>query len=174
MIRKNSGIRGHSFGVKITVFWQLFFAKILGGCQNRTLYFCTHLRPKIGVGIHYIQYEKVISNFRNSFWKPRFSYPISDFGYHPDPEAPPLVVPRGGTTSRGALMSDSTFSQSHRSPMPLSKFRKPSAAPWSLLRGLCWNHRFRPLYSCEPPLVRGAGPLLEPPVPPLVQLRAHP
>ena len=163
MRRKNSGIRGHSFGVKITVFWQLFFAKILGGCQNRTLSFCTHLRPKIGVGIHYIQNEKVISNFRNSFWKPRFSYPISDFGYHPDPEAPPLVVPRGGTTSRGALMSDSTFSQSHRSPMPLSKFRKPSAAPWSLLRGLVGGA-----------VVLVAGPLLEPSVPPLVQLRAAP
>ena len=29
---------------------------------------------------------------------------------------------------------------------PLVRLR----APWSLLRGLCWNHRFRPLCSCRP------------------------
>ena len=43
-----------------------------------------------------------------------------------------------------------------------------TAAPWSLSRGLWWNMRFRPWYSCAPPLVRDAGPLLEPLVPPLV------
>tara|TARA_B100002051_G_C16672073_1_gene605062 strand:- start:981 stop:1298 length:318 start_codon:yes stop_codon:yes gene_type:complete len=47
--------------------------------------------------------------------------------------------------------------------MPLSKFRKPSAAPWSLLRGLVGGA-----------VVLVAGPLLEPSVPPLVQLRAAP
>ena len=43
-----------------------------------------------------------------------------------------------------------------------------TAAPWSLARGLWWNMRFHPWYSCAPPLVRDAGPLLEPLVPPLV------
>ena len=43
-----------------------------------------------------------------------------------------------------------------------------TAAPWSLSRGLCWNTWFRPWYGCAPPLVRDAGPLLEPLVPPLV------
>ena len=43
-----------------------------------------------------------------------------------------------------------------------------TAAPWSLSRGLWWNMRFHPWYSCAPPLVRDAGPLLEPLVPPLV------
>ena len=43
-----------------------------------------------------------------------------------------------------------------------------TAAPWSLSRGLWLNMRFRPWYSCAPPLVRDAGPLLEPLVPPLV------
>ena len=40
------------------------------------------------------------------------------------------------------------------------------------MRGLCWNDRFRPSCACVLPLVRDAGPLLEPLVPPLVRLRA--
>ena len=65
------------------------------------------------------------------------------------------------------------FWQSHRAPMPLSKFfSMQQAAPMSLMRGLCWNHRFRPSCACVLPLVRDAGPLLEPLVPPLVRLRA--
>ena len=57
-------------------------------------------------------------------------------------------------------------------PDAFVKFSQWAEAPWSLLRGLCWNHRFRPLCASVPPLVRGAGPLLEPLVPPLVRLRA--
>ena len=65
------------------------------------------------------------------------------------------------------------FWQSHRAPMPLSKFfSMQQAVPMSLMRGLCWNNRFRPSCACVLPLVRDAGPLLEPLVPPLVRLRA--
>ena len=170
MIRIFSIIPRNSYGVKNAFFWQLCFAKILGECQNRSLYFCTHLSAKMGVSIHCTQIEKSISNFRNSFWKPRFWHPISDFGNHPDPEAPLLVVLRGDTTSRGAHFLAIT-------PVPdaFVKFRTrrrrrgpccgasvgttgsaPCAVasrPWSVVRGLCWNHRFRPLCRCEPPNV---------------------
>ena len=65
------------------------------------------------------------------------------------------------------------FWQSHRSPMPLWNFRNglrrlgpccgasvgttgsaPCALrcrPWSVVRGLCWNHWFRPLCACVLP-----------------------
>ena len=35
-------------------------------------------------------------------------------------------------------------------PDAFVKFSQRPEAPWSLLRGLCWNHRFRPLCSCRP------------------------
>ena len=35
------------------------------------------------------------------------------------------------------------------------------AAPGSLLRGLCWNQRFRPFCACVPPLVRGYCKIFE-------------
>ena len=61
------------------------------------------------------------------------------------------------------------FMQSHRSPMPLSNFftkrrrgpwcgasvgatgsapRALACCPWSVMRGLCWNHWFRPSCAC--------------------------
>ena len=146
MIRIFSIIPRNSYGVKNAFFWQLCFAKILGECQNRSLYFCTHLSAKMGVSIHCTQIEKSISNFRNSFWKPWFWHPISDFGNHPDPEAPYWSCSEETPPVGGPI-----FWQSHRSPMPLSNFAPVGGA-----------------------VVRVAGPLLEPPVPPLVQLRAVP
>ena len=96
---------------------------------------------------------------------------------YPDPKAPRLVVRqappvRGAeNTSRGGRFSCPFYAISSV-PDAFVKFSQWAEAPWSLLRGLCWNHRFRPLCASVPPLVRGAGPLLEPLVPPLVRLRA--
>ena len=74
--------------------------------------------------------------------------------------------------SHRAPMPLSIFWQSHRGPMPLSKFfstrrhcpwcgasvgttgsAPPALAccPWSVMRGLCWNHWFRPLCACVLP-----------------------
>ena len=38
------------------------------------------------------------------------------------------------------------------SPVPdvFAKFPQRPPAPWSLLRGLCWNHLFRPFCACRP------------------------
>ena len=93
--------------------------------------------------------------------------------YCPDPKPPPPtpVRPRGAArTGEGGAIGW----QSHRSPMPLWNFRNglrrlgpccgasvgttgsaPCALrcrPWSVVRGLCWNHWFRPLCACVPVL----------------------
>ena len=91
--------------------------------------------------------------------------------YCPDPKPPPPtpVRPRGAARTGeggGDWLAITSV------PDAFVKFSQWAEAPWSLLRGLCWNHRFRPLCASVPPLVRGAGPLLEPLAPPLVRLRA--
>ena len=128
------------------------------------------------------------------FWKiENIAFDMPKIGLDALTQAPPpLLVPEQGRGTIGwqshrSPMPLSNFMQSHRSPMPLSNFmqshRSPmplwknvyqarQAAPSSLMRGLCWNHRFRPSCACVLPLVRAAGPLLEPLVPPLVLLRA--
>ena len=96
---------------------------------------------------------------------------VENWGWRSDPRPPPLSVP--------SQAGEGIFWQSLRSPMSLSNFRffgslfgprclcqnfataagalvlvaQWLAAPGSLLRGLCWNQRFRPSCACVPPLV---------------------
>ena len=70
---------------------------------------------------------------------------------------PPLLVPEQGRGTIGW--------QSHRSPMPLSNFMQSHRSPMPLWKKCLPSPASRAV-------VLDAGPLLEPPVPPLVRLRA--
>ena len=78
------------------------------------------------------------------FWNQRFQCNFESL-QPPWPEGPPTGGATGSTSTGGSVH----FMQSHRSPMPLSNF-----------------------FSKRRRVVLDAGPLLEPPVPPLVRLRA--
>ena len=163
-------------GWKLHVFDHYFHAKTHRECPNRSVYFCTDLSAKMGVSIDVYFWIEFDFDFWNQIFK------ISDFNAilnlcnHPDPKAPRLVVRQAApvrgaeNTGRGGRFSCPFYAISSV-PDAFVKFLY-QAAPWSLMRGLCWSHRFRPSCACVLPVVRDAGPLLEPLVPPLVRLRA--
>ena len=101
-----------------------------------------------------------------------------DLTHWPKPPLPCSCPSRGGGRLDGSLIGPRCLCRilcnliGPRCLCEKNVYQARQAAPSSLMRGLCWNHRFRPSCACVLPLVRAAGPLLEPLVPPLVLLRA--
>ena len=62
----------------------------------------------------------------------------------PDPKPPSPARARAGTNSGGG----GDFLAISSVPDAFVEFSQWPPAPWSLLRGLYWNHRFRPLCGC--------------------------
>ena len=157
----------NSYGVKIACFWPLFSCKDTGG-MPQPFSLLLH-RPECENGCQHWCILWIEFDF--DFWNQIFE--ISDFNAilnlcnHPDPKAPRLVV-RQAAPVRGAV----SILCNLIGPRCLCQISLANGAAWSLMRGLCWNHRFRPSCACVLPVVRDAGPLLEPLVPPLVRLRA--
>ena len=70
-----------------------------------------------------------------------WSFEGQKLGLMPWPGAPPPLLVRSSGEGGDFLAVSSV-------PDAFVKFSQRPAAPWSMLRGLCWNHRFRPWCSC--------------------------
>ena len=93
-----------------------------------------------------------------------WSFEGQKLGLMPWPGAPPPLLVRARAVERGAI-----FWQSHRSPMPLWNFRNGLRRPGPCCGASVGTTGSAPgAVACA--LVLVAGPLLEPPVPPLVRL----
>ena len=121
-------------------------------------------------------------NFQN------LSFEIWIFGIHFCKMDPRQNRGRRPDTKRPRPVAAGDFWQSHRAPMPLSKFfsrrrqcpwcgasvgatgsapRALACCPWSVMRSLCWNHWFRPLCACVLPDYLGF-------IPDLFRIYSHP
>ena len=141
-------------GWKLHVFDHFFHAKTQGECLNRSVYFCTDLSAKMGVSIDVYCESNLILIFGTRFLKSAISMQFWIFATTLTRRPPDWWCDRqhqyGGQKIQVAAVAFRVhFMPSHRSPMPLSNF-----------------------FSKRRRVVLDAGPLLEPPVPPLVRLRA--
>ena len=164
-------------GWKTRVFAHLFLAKTHRECLKCSVYFCTDLSAKMGVSIDVYFISNLILIFGTRFWKSTISMQFWIFATTLTRRPPDWWCDRqhqyGGQKIQVAAVAFRVhFMQSHRSPMPLSNFftkrrrgpwcgasvgttgsapRAHACCPWSVMRGLCWKHWFRPLCACVLP-----------------------
>ena len=148
-----------------------FFMQIRSGNPNFFQFtFALTCVPKMVCAWLHTKSEMLRSKIWDGFEKIPYR---TKFMLLPWPETPPSHA-RAATRSRTNRGGGAIGWQSHRSPMPLWNFRNglrrlgpccgasvgttgsaPCALrcrPWSVVRGLCWNHWFRPLCACVPVL----------------------
>ena len=164
-------------GWKTRVFAHLFLAKTHRECLKCSVYFCTDLSAKMGVSIDVYFISNLILIFGTRFLKSAISMQFWIFATTLTRRPPDWWCDRhhqyGGQKIQVAAVAFRVhFMQSHRSPMPLSNFfsklrrgpwcgasvgttgsapRALACCPWSVMRGLCWNHWLRPSCACVLP-----------------------
>ena len=161
-------------GWKLHIFDHFFHAKTQGECLNRSVYFCTDLSAKMGVSIDVYCESNLILIFGTRFLKSAISMQFWIFATTLTRRPPDWWCDRqhqyGGQKIQVAAVAFRVhFMPSHRSPMPLSNFFSKRRRV-VLDAGPLLEPPVPPLVRL--PVVRDAGPLLEPLAPPLVRLRA--